>query len=275
MLSYQSFSQDYPRRAAYCVTLSVAAVATVLVAFLAVKTVGAWIEAANLDSQTFGPSVSVRGTGKAVAIPDVATFSFGVQTTAESVEAAQADAAARLNAATDYLKSEGVNEDDIQTLGYDVYPHYEWIEEPCRYGASCPGGRSLPVGFDVNQTVAVKVRDIKRAGELLSGIGKKEVTNISGLSFPVDDLEKVKDEARRLAIGDAKARAGVMSRALGVELDKIQGLYDVDTGGGPYPMYKDGYGGMELQALSVPTPQITPGQQEVTVTVEIQYAIDN
>lgn len=282
MFSYKLFSQDYPRRAAYCVTMSVAAVATILVAFLAVKTVGAWLENSNIGNQNYGPSIGVRGEGKVVVTPEssnfIATFSYGVQTTSESVETAQDDATKRINAASEYLKSQGVKKEDIKTTSYDVNPHYEWIEENCRPGVVyCPRGKSIPVGFDVNQTVTVKIRDIKKAGEILAGIGKKEVTNISGLTFTVDDLEKVRDEARKLAIEDAKARAKTMEDALGINLRKIQGMYDIDQGfGGPYPMMAEGYGGdMNVKTVAAVAPEVTPGEREVIVRIEIQYAIDN
>lgn len=276
MFSYQSFSQDSSKKAAYIATWSVAVVAVLLSLFLVAETAYTWAAKKQAEEQSYGPSISVRGTGKAVAIPNVATFTFGVQTTSESVETAQDDATKRTNAATDYLKAQGVDAKDIQTTSYDVYPHYEWVQEPCRQGQVCPQGRSVPVGFDVNQTVSVKVHDIKKAGELLAGIGKLQVTNISGLSFTVDDLEKVKDEARKLAVADAKKRAADMSSSLGVRLEKIQGMYDVDAGNGPYPMMADGYGGgAPMMAKEAVAPQVTPGQQEITVSVEIQYGIDN
>lgn len=277
MLSYQSFSQDFPRRALYCATLAVSAVAVFLCAFLIVKTVHASVETANLKDQVYGPAVSVRGHGKVVVTPDnanfVATFSFGVQTTSESVETAQADATKRINDAIGYLKSEGVDEEDIQTTAYNVNPHYEWIQEPCVRGV-CPQGQSVPTGFDVSQTVTVKVRDIEKSGDLLTGIGQREVTNISGLMFTVDDVEKVKDEARKLAIEDAKERAKALSESLGVDLDRIQGMYEIQDGGYPRPMYESYGGAMDMQVKAI-APDVAPGSQEIEVIIEISYSIDN
>lgn len=277
MISYEKFSQDFPRRALYCATLSVGAVAVFLCAFLIVKTVHASVETANLKDQFYGPSVSVRGHGKVVVTPEsasfVSTFSFGVQTTSESVETAQAEATRRINDAIGYLKSEGVKEEDIQTTAYNVYPHYEWIQEPCVRGV-CPPGQSVPTGFDVSQTVTVKVRDIKKSGDLLTGIGKREVTNISGLSFTVDDIEKVRDEARKMAIADAKERAEALADDLGVDLDRIQGMYEVQDGG-PYPMYEAYGGDMAMGAVKAAAPEVSPGSQEIEVTIEIAYSIDN
>src|SRR3989344_6102220 len=79
--------------------------------------IGAGIPPAN--------TISVSGQGEAFAVPDLGTFTFSVVSDKSTVAAAQADAAVKINAVTAYLKSAGVNEKDIKTTGYSVYPQYE------------------------------------------------------------------------------------------------------------------------------------------------------
>lgn len=274
MIGYEKFSSDWKSRAAYCATLSVGAIALFLSVFLIAQTVRVAL-AADREGD-FGPSISVRGTGKVVAAPEdiIATFSFGAQATSESVETAQEQSAKTINDAIAFLKEQGVDEKDIQTTAYDVYPRYEWIEQPCTAQGYCPGGRSVPVGFDVNQTVTVKLRDTSKAGDALSGIGKFNVTNISGLNFGVDDEEALRDKARQAAIEDAKARAESLGESLGFDLDRIVGMYEYQKDPGyPYPMYAEqAMGGDMAVRLS---PDVPVGEQEIEVSVEIQYAIED
>ena len=87
MISYDKFSADWKSRAAYCATLAVGAVAVFLSVFLIAQTVRTSLAAAREGDQMYGPSISVRGTGKVVAAPEdiIATFSFCAQATSESV----------------------------------------------------------------------------------------------------------------------------------------------------------------------------------------------
>src|ERR1043166_7288156 len=79
-------------------------------------------------------TISVDGTGDVFAVPDTATFSYSVMATAKDVTTAQTDVNTKGNAIMSYLKSQGIDEKDIQTTDYSVNPHYE-------YGTGvCPNG---------------------------------------------------------------------------------------------------------------------------------------
>lgn len=278
MISYQSFSQDWKGRAAYCGALALGAVATFLSVYLIVQTVSVAQDISIAEDATYGPSISVTGKGKAVAEKDdiIATLTFGAEATSESAESAQEESAKIVNAAMEFLKSQGVAEKDIETQSYSIYPHEEWIPEPCPVGASyCPGGRYSNVGFQVYQTILVKIRDTSKSSAILSGLGKKGVTNVSGLSFTIDEVEALQDKARAEAIADAKKRAEVIAAELGVELGDVIGMYESVGGGYGYPMY-EGYGGYDMAAPSKAiSPDVPVGEQEVEISVDVQFEIKN
>jgi uncharacterized protein YggE len=275
MISYQQFSADWKSRAAYCATLSLGAVAVFLSIFLIAQTVHSIAATDREGDQMYGPSVSVRGTGKVVATSTdiVATFSFGAQATSESVGSAQEESAKVVNAAIEYLKGKGVESKDIETQSYNIYPKQEWIPEACVNGY-CPGGTYKDVGFTVEQYVKVKVRDTAKAGEILSGIGQQNVTNISGLTFSIEDDEALKDKARQMAIEDAKERAETLGDSLGVKLTRIVGMYEYQEPG--YPPYPYAERGMDMAMSAVPvSPDVPVGDQEVEISIEIQYALED
>ena len=138
-------------------------------------------------------SITVNGKGEAVSIPDVATFSFSVTETAKMVDEAQSKATAKINIALKALKDSGVKEKDIQTISYSINPHYEYMDGVCIAGGPCRPGRSTLSGYDVSQTIEVKIRDLKKAGALFATIGSLDVQNVNGLSFAIDDIDSIRE----------------------------------------------------------------------------------
>lgn len=252
---------------------AVFAVVVVLGAFLAVQVIagvmqlryiGAGVPAAN--------TITVSGHGESSGVPDIATFSFSVVSEKSTVEAAQADATAKANATTDYLKSVGIAEKDIQTSNYSINPQYDYIQTTCTSGY-CPGGKQTLRGYEVRQTTTVKVRDTAKAGDLLAGVGSKGATEVSGLNFTFDDPQGVQDEARDKAIADAKAKADTLAKQLGVSIVRVTAFNENSSGYPRSVMYSaaDAYGkgGVIPQAA----PAISVGENKVTDDVSVTYEI--
>lgn len=251
-------------------SLFIGAIVLILLAvFLATKITTEVLAWKNVANENYPSNViSVTGVGEAVAVPDVAQFSFSVNEKGESVEIAQDFATKKMNAAIDILKKSGVEEKDIETTGYNAYPQYEY--NYCR-GFECTSEQKL-IGYEVNQTISVTVRDTNKAGELLSSIGQTGVTNISGISFIVDDEEKFKTEARDKAIASAKAQAESIAKGLGVKLKDVVGFSE-DAGYYPQPYYEAGYGGdMMAKSVSV-APELPAGEEKITTRVYVTYEI--
>jgi uncharacterized protein YggE len=214
-------------------------------------------------------TITVQGEGEVFAIPDTAVFSFSVIKRGATAQEAQDLATETANAAIDYLKKEGIDEKDIKTTNYSVYPRYEHQPIYC-ITFPCPQGESRLVGFETNQSVSVKVRDTEKAGRLLSGIGELGVEQISGLSFTIDDEEALQREVRQKAVADAREKAEALADDLGVKLVRIVNFNEYG-----YPIYARnetmalGVGG---DTKAVP-PTIEPGENRITSQVNITYEI--
>jgi uncharacterized protein YggE len=127
-------------------------------------------------------------------------------------------------------------------------------------------------GYDVSQTVEIKVRDISKAGSLFEKAGSLGVTNINGLSFSFDDPEILKAEARSDAISDAQAKAKKLARELGVSIVRVNSFYD--NSNVPVPMY--GMGEMmsaKTSSVVARAPDISAGEAKITSNVTITYEI--
>jgi len=247
--------------------------------------VGAGITATN--------TISVSGHGEVLAVPNIATFNFSVVADKATVADAQAQAATVANAITTYLKSAGVADADIQTSGYSVSPQYEYQNAVCPQpmpvnapssssgssvssGASsgavvyCPSGKQVLKGYEVSQSTSVKVRDTSKAGDLLAGVGSKGATEVSGLTFTIDQPDVVQAQARDKAIADAKTKADALAKALGVSLVRVISFTENTNGRGVVPMV---YSMAAGSSASTPSPVISTGQNTITDDVTIQYEI--
>lgn len=214
--------------------------------------------------------ISVTGDGSAVAIPDVASFSFSVTEKAKTVDEAQAMATKKINEALKVVKESGVSDKDIETISYNINPHYEYQTYSCT-ATYCPS-KSVLTGYEVSQTIGVKVRKLADAGKLFSVIGSAGVSNINGLTFSVDDMDNVKAIAREKAIQEAQAKAEILAKQLGVTLSRVSGFYENDSSY-PRPMYGMG-GAMEVSSVKVAdSPEVPVGERKITTSVSITYEI--
>lgn len=249
--------------------IQIAAIITLvcLSLFLVVKTFGTLND---IDNTAVQNTITVSGKGETFAVPDIATFTFSVVEEAKTFAEAQKKSTDKNNAAIKYLKNAGIADKDIKTENYSGNPKYEYNQVVCiKY--PCPSSQNL-VGYEVSQTISVKVRNTDKAGEILSGVGALGVSNISGLTFTVDNDDVLKSEARSKAIEDARSKAERLVKDLDVRLGKVVSFSE-DTGGYPYPVYA-----MESKAVGMgggapATPTIATGENKITVNVTVTYKI--
>jgi uncharacterized protein YggE len=213
--------------------------------------------------------ITVTGVGTAAAAPDIAQVSFTVQQTDSTVAAAQDAATKQTNDAIDAMKALGIDDKDVRTASYQVYPQY--APAVCSPGMMCTSGSKV-TGYQVSASIDVKVRDIDKAADVLEKLGSLNVQNISGPNFSVDDDSSVQDEARGEAIADAQQKAALLAKQLGVRLGKVVS-FNEQRGGYPYPV---AYGGTMMKseaAVDSVAPSLPMGENETNVTVSITYEI--
>ncbi len=262
------------------------AVLILLAVFIGAEAINAFKEYGFIGEGIVAANViNVSGTGQVVAVPDTGTFSFSVTQDAKTAADAQAAAATKTNAIIAALKALGIAEKDIQTTNYSSYPTYEYNNLPCvqpmimqsggggSVGAPssvypCRTGKQVLTGYEVSQSLSVKIRKTADSGTILVKVGELGATNISGLTLTVDDMQAVQAQARDKAIADAKAKAATLAKSLGVMLSKIVNFQE----SGNQPIYYAMDKTMSAPA-GAPTPEIPVGQNTITSNVTISYEI--
>lgn len=214
-------------------------------------------------------SFEVLAQGKAVIIPDIAQFTYSVLTEGgKDVAALQKENTSRANKVNEYLTSQSIDKKDIQTQNYNVQPRYQYSNCVSDKGV-CPPPEII--GYSVSQGVLVKVRNVGKAGDLLTGVITSGANSVSQLSFTVDDRTKIENEARAQAMQKAKEKAQLIADAGGFNLGKLLSINETSNEPVPYPLYGIGGGAPEM-AKALPIP-IEPGSQEIQVTVTLKYEI--
>lgn len=234
--------------------------------FLLAATLSTLNTMSRIDTSNLA-TITVNGTGKATATPNIAHISFTVQEQGATVATAQDAATKRTNAALAAVKKLGIADADVKTSGYNVYPQYE--TQPCAPGFACPQSSKIS-GYQVSQSIDVKVRDTAKAGDVLQQLGTLGVQNISGPDFSVDDPSATEADARGKAITDARKKAEVLAKQLGVHLGRVVGFSE-NGSAVPYPMFAGG--AKTSAALDAVAPSLPTGTTDTTSNVTIIYEI--
>ena len=204
--------------------------------------------------------ISVSGQGSVTAKPDTALLSLGVSVFADTARGARSEAADAMTTLLDSLKRNGIDEKDIKTTQFSLNPEYDYSRS----------GSPRLIGYRVTNAVSVKVRDLNRAAEVIDeavdAVG--DPIQISGISFTVDDPKPLLSQARAQAMADAKAKAEELAKLAEVTQGKPIAISETSSGGTP-PVF---YAARALEATGAATP-IEPGQLEITVSVQVTYAI--
>ena len=216
----------------------------------------------NLDQLNMN-QITVSGEAKVYAKPDIALVDLGVTTTAQTTEEAISKNTEKINAVIKAVKDLGIEEKDIQTTKYNLSPLYNYTQI---------SGRIFQ-GYTLDQNVRVKIRDFSKVGETLQKATSAGANLTGNLVFTIDDVEALKNQARAEAIEKAKEQAENLAKESGIKLGKIVNIYENNY----YPMYGNekamGLGGAGDVQMSV-APTIEPGQEEITVNINLVYRVN-
>lgn len=207
--------------------------------------------------------VTVQGTGSVKVVPDGVAFSFSVTLIAESTQSAVASVAKSADEARSALIDAGVDEKDIATQSASVYPEYA-------YGSD--GSQTLK-GYRATQNFAVTLRDTERAGETVDAVvaAAGDAVQINSVMPVLIDTTDATNDAREKAIENAKDKAEDYADLLDVDLGDVLVVTEVSAPSGVTPILARDSGMVEGGAKT----QIDLGVQEVSVTVEVRWALSN
>lgn len=204
------------------------------------------------------PRLQANGSGEVMVVPDIAIVTIGVVSRGADASIALDANSADLTNVIDAIKGAGVAEKDIGTSGFGVNPVYQRDNQPSDQPARI-------VGYEVTNQVRVTIRDIAASGGLLDKVVKAGANQVYGITFDIADRKKAAQEAIRVAIADARAKAELMASAAGVRLVRILSI-DANENGGAVPMMARA----EFAAKAVP---VMPGERGISASASLTFEI--
>lgn len=219
--------------------------------------------------------ITLSGHGEVSAVPDIASISFSIESSKATQSASSDEVNTKTKKILDFLKSSGAEERDIKTENYSSYPKYS-NPEPCYQSSNfseimpCRPVESKIVGYTVSQSISVKIRKVDDSSKIIDGINAIGVTNMYGPNLAIDNEDGLKAEARKKAIEDARQKAKVLAKDLGVNLGRVANFSE---SGNFYPMYYAKDAMMESSAVSSAPAELPKGENTISSDVTITYEI--
>jgi uncharacterized protein len=211
--------------------------------------------AAVAESQA---TISVTGEGSVSTSPDMAMITLGVTTTGVNAAEAMAANSAELAKVLANLATAGIAPKDIQTTGLSLNPNVSY---------SSSGTVGSIDGYTATNMVNVRVMALDGLGDVLDAAIKDGANTLNGLTFGVANQQPLNDEARKLAVADAKRRAGLLAEAAGVALGPVLTISEQGGYSQPSPMFR-------LDAAGSPSSvPVQGGEIAMTVSVNMTWEI--
>ena len=191
-----------------------------------------------------------------------------------------------------FLDKSGIAKKDIKTENYSSYPTYQYQNAICPQYAPvplsggvsgsdsvssgsaifCPPEKQVLTGYEVSENISVQVHDLTKAGDIVKGIGDIGISNLNGPNFSIENQDKLTEQARKIAIDDAKAKAKVLASDLGVQLVRVVNFSE--NGNYPPIMYANSMAKLDSAgAVPAPSPTLPTGENKITSNVTITYEI--
>ena len=202
--------------------------------------------------------LSVSGSATMQVKPDMAIITVGYMNEASDAGAAQSNNAEVMNAVIDALKKAGIEEKDMQTKNFSIYPLYHYEDNKAPYIR----------GYQATYWLGVTVYDIKRVGEIIDIAFKNKANQFQNVVFDVLNKDKMKLEGIDAAMKDARVKA---EKALAAENETIKRVITVNVDGNYPTTYASNAPTRDMKE-GASVPQIMEGSLTYTVNVSVQYS---
>lgn len=233
---------------------SASMVAAGILAAMAIAPAHAQVQSNAIQPET---TITLNGTGKIDAKPDVAMINVGVMVEATTASAAMTQQATKMNGVFSAVKASGVADRDMQTGQLSLNPVYDYPKN----------GQAKIRGYQATNELTIKVRDLKNLGKTLDATVGGGGNTISGISFSVDKPEAMQNEARAKAIQDAAAKAELYAKAVGYRVKRIVTISEMDYHP-PQPVM------MRMQAMNQAAEATPIAEGEVSLSANVNVVFE-
>ncbi len=159
--------------------------------------------------------IRVTGQGRTTSAPDEATFTFGCQGRGSEANAALSQATDAAKSLVALLDDIGIPEDKRGVERARVHPRVLWRKD-----------REVRDGWDANATVSCTISDPTAAFDLLEKATLLDHVSVQGPNWRIRPDNPAHEEARKLAVDDARMKAESYARAAGLTLGELMEIIE-------------------------------------------------
>lgn len=168
--------------------------------------------------------IRVSGNATVTLAADTASLQIGVNTRKNTVQEAQVENAALMNAVIAAIRQLGIEEKDVVTSQFNVYSSYD-------YSYDAAGQEVRTTYYQVDNMLSVTIRDLSQIGAVLDAAMAAGANTTYGITFSSSQENEAYQKALTRAVEDAAQKAQVLAKAAGktlgelILMDASQGSY--------------------------------------------------
>ena len=203
------------------------------------------------------PTIDVTGEGIVRVVPDEVTINIRVENTGENTKTLKEQNDATINEVLKFLKKMDIADKDVRTEYMNLSKNYDY--------------NSKTYTFAANQSLSVKLHDLKKYEAVMKGLIDTGINRIDGINFSSSKEESLKSEARKKAVENAQMKAREYASVLNQSVGKAVSISEFNNSGDPRPMYKtammDSSAGGGEQTIAL-------GEMEIKSTVNVSFLLN-
>lgn len=211
-------------------------------------------------------TVTVNGEARINVLPDLVGIYFNVETLKDSSEDAKNKNAEIVEKVISNIMKEGINEKDIETINFNIYPEYTWTNNEQKL-----------IGYKATHQLRVKLPTEKsdKIGKLIdAGVNGGALISYINFELSQEKQNEYKAEALKQASEDARIKAESIAQGFGKKIGKLLSVSTSNFDYYPWRVYENSApsAGGVLAAKEAAT-NINPGEQEVYASVAAVFKI--
>ncbi len=200
-------------------------------------------------------TVDVTGEGIVLVVPDEVTVMLRIENTGKIAKELKTQNDKIVNDVLKFIKSMGIADKDVKTEYITLGKNYEYDTKTYSYAA--------------NQSISVKLRDLKKYESLMDGLLESGINRIDGITFSSSNKAALESEARRKAVENAKLKATEYASALNQTIGKAMKISEFSQAEGPQPYFKNAM--MSRDSSESGSQSIALGEMEIRTTVNVSF----